>query len=45
MKENWTVLQVAEHIVEQYKLTPREIGELIDELIRLRYNALKGELK
>jgi hypothetical protein len=35
-----TIQQLAEHVVEYNKLTPEQMGMLIDELIKLRYKAL-----
>ena len=40
MVKNWTIIQIAEHIVEWYKLTPEEIQELVGELAILRKKAV-----
>jgi hypothetical protein len=40
MKKNWTVQQIAEHVIEFYKLTPDEIYELEEKLYDLRKKAV-----
>jgi hypothetical protein len=35
-----TIEQIAEHVVEAHKLTPEQMGMLIDALIKLRWKAL-----